>query len=587
MTTQNFRMVDIKGLSPAVEPTRSNELFVLDGRNYVFNSLGPRSIYGNRLLLPHALGAPIQTQGFRIRLKGESRCFTFTSDSILEWSEAAGGWLVIYTLTGVVLSPRRWTWAYLNGYLYFCHAQIGILSYNVDTGICAPHTGPGVPSQALAISENNGFLVAITPTHYYWSQPSDGQDFTPQLGGAGFQKISDRVPGYPIMVTSYTQGCLTWTTSGVMRSEFVADSSVYRHRALQTEYRPVNSFCTCRVDDDTVVILDERGLFKTRGDAPQPYTPLFNEFLSEYIQANDLKIGENLRVEWDELSRLMYISTSLSYSDQLYENCFVLYPNLDKWGQFNEDHYGILPILIEGTARADDYFGYVDSAGCVRYFLDTGSREISTATITAAKRAANLVYPRVQKPVEYPDDLAGPVVSSSGVCNTIPTETLTQPASYYAFDGSAPIAAEREGLNARIVIGLLRPTGDSASDELSEVTNLVLRSTTNDKTFAYSDFNTTPPVTQADLNVQGVQSSLRFNSEEYVNHQMRLIGTVDGETAFDLADPKLVGFAKGVRYYACSVVGVWHILEMSAINIGESFQPSTIEFTATSAGRLN
>src|SRR4051812_1604609 len=121
MGTQNFKATDIKGLSPAVEPTRSQELFALNGRNYYFDSKGPKSGFGNRLLLPQPLGAPIQTQGIRLRLRGGDRVFTITSDSILEWDEVTGGWQVIYVTPDTSLSPYRWTWGYLNNKAYFNH----------------------------------------------------------------------------------------------------------------------------------------------------------------------------------------------------------------------------------------------------------------------------------------------------------------------------------------------------------------------------------------------------------------------------------------------------------------------------------
>lgn len=590
MGTQNFRAADIKGFSPAVEPTRTEDLYALNGRNYVFDTKGPRSIFGNRLLLPHKLGKPSHTQGFRIRLRNGDRIFTFTGDAIMEWSESSGGWRMIYLTPDTSVSPYRWTWGYLNNKVFFCHPRTGILVYDVESGICIPHNGPGVPTEVLSIVINNGFLCAVGPELFSWSAPSDGMNFEPTLGGAGFQQISDRVPGYPIMVTSYTRGCLTWTTGGVMRSEFTGDSAVYRHRALQTEYRPVNSFCTCRVDDDTVVILDERGLFQSKGEAPTPFAPLFNEFLQQYIQDNDLRVGENVRVEWDELQRLMYISTSLSYSNALYENCFVLYPNLDKWGQFNEDHYGIIPIRIEDSDRADDYYGFVDSDGRVRYWQNTGSREVRPEDTDGTKLGANLYYPVIQKPVTYEEGAEGSVLSSSMILNTIPTIEMTQPAAFYVPDGLTPMASERMGLDAKIMIGLFRPNGQTANDELSEIVNVLVRSLEGDNASVGTGYNITPPTPNmdgGDLN-QGFESvDFNFDDEtHYVNHTLRIIGTLDGRTEFMSAEPELVGFVRGARYYACGVVGLWHIIELTAVEVGESFHPVTFEMTATTAGRL-
>src|SRR3546814_9519542 len=76
-------------------------------------------------------------------------------------------------------------------------------------------------------------------------------NFPPALGEAGAQVISARVAGFPIMVSNYAGGVLTWTTGGLMRSEFTGDQETYRHRDINTEYRPVNSFCVLQTDKNT------------------------------------------------------------------------------------------------------------------------------------------------------------------------------------------------------------------------------------------------------------------------------------------------------------------------------------------------
>jgi hypothetical protein len=589
MAQGNIRTSDIKGFTPAVEPTRSQELFILNGKNYVFDTLGPKSVFGNRVLLPQPLGKPQHTQGIRLKLRTGDRAFTITGDSILEWSEALGGWRVIYVTPDTTLSPYRWTWGYLNNKMFFCHPRTGILVYDLETQVCVPHDGPGVPAEAIGIVINNGILVAIDAEFFYYSAPSDGMNFNPTLGGAGFQRISDRVSGYPIMVTSYTRGCLTWTTGGVMRSEFTGDAAVYRHRALQTEYRPVNSFCSCRIDDDTVVILDERGLFQSKGEAPTAFAPLFNEFLGPYIQDNDLRVGDNLRVEWDELERRLYVSTSLSYSDSIFENCFVYYPNLDKWGQFNERHYGILPLRIDGSERSDDFYGFVDSAGVVRVWQEVGSRELVTLSGAGVVKAAqNLVYPPIQQPATYPEGDSGIILSSSAITNTISTATLTQVAGYYELDAMAPAEPELTGLDASIQIGLYRPVDQDSSDRMSELLTVLIRSIQSGPQDQVSvDFSLIPNATaDEDYNVISGSDDYGFENLNYVNHGFRIISTIDGVTEFGVTTPSLVAFAKGVRYYSCTAVGLWHILEMTANQVGESFHPVTLEITATDAGRL-
>jgi hypothetical protein len=527
--SQNFRAKDIKGFTPAVDPTQSEEFFALNGRNYTFDSLGPKSSFGSRLLATPVLAATAHSQGFRVTVKPVDRVFTFTATKILEWNEGTLSWTTLYTTPDTSAAPYRWTWGYLAGSIYFCHPATGILKYDLDAGTIIPHVVAGVPSNPIAIAVGVGLLGVMDNTWFTWSAPSDGDMFTPQLGGAGQQRIGDRAAGTPVMLTTFSGGFVTWTTKGAMLSRFSGTSEVFKHTTLETEFVPVNSFCTARIDQDSTLILDKRGLFVTQGGAPKPFAPVFNEFLGPYIRKYKLGLGQNLRLEWDDIERMVYVSVSLTYANPLYERAFVLYANMDKWGSFDKSHFGILPIRMAGSQREGDYFGYVGADSRVNYWLETGSCEVMTG----------------------------------------PSATL------------APLDAEFQ-------FGLFRPNGQKSADELSEIINLLVRSTlTGDPDDVQLDFNLVPSGTaDEDYNIVSGAEDYGFETLNYVNHGLEIISTIDGKTAFMTVTPELIRFNKAGRYYSCSATGLWHILKLSASEVGESFHLRTFEIDAISAGRL-
>lgn len=579
-----FESQDFKGLTPAIDPRKSNDLFALAGRNYALDAKGPTSCFGNFFLTPYPIGRPQHAEGCRLRLRTGDRVFTFTGDGIIEWREDLGNWRFIYLTGDISPQPYRWTYGYLNGYMFFCHPAAGILAYHVDTDICLPLVSSGVPQEPLAICINNGRLIVIDELTYYWSGPGDGTNWIVQLGGAGFQAINDRIPGFPIMVTPYARGTLTWTTGGVMRSEFTGDAAVFRHRALQTEYRPINSYCTLKMDDDSVVILDERGFFSTKGEAPQPLTPLFNEHLIDYLQKYDLKLGNNVRVEWDDLKKRVYLSLSLSESDPLYEKAFVLYTNIDKWGTFDEEHYGILPQLIQNSDRADDYFGFVDSTGRVKYWDFAGSREIlPTSGILES------YYPLVQKPAAQEPGENVVILSSSFIVNTISTALKTGVADYYPIDGNSPETPNLTGLDSVIQFGMIRARSDVEYDRMIEITRAFVGNVTSgDSVVVGEDFNLIPDGTaDEDWNEVADAEDFGLDPLNYINHGFRVIGTMDGNSLFMSEEPMLVEFNKAGRHFSCSVLGLWHILEIDAIEVGEAFHIQAFELTAVDGGSLN
>jgi hypothetical protein len=581
-----FSADDFQGLTPSVDARKSEKLFALGGRNYVFDSFGPRSVFGNRYVTPYPLGAPESTQGIRLRLQTGDHVFVFTSDCILEWSESLGGWRVLYYFTANLSDhPYRWTWGYLSGIMFFCHPGVGILAYEIASDSCLPLSSPGVPDTPIAICQCSGRIIAINDIIHSWSAPGDGTNWLPELGGAGFQEISARVPGIPIMIESYGAGTLTWTSGGVMRSEYTADAAVFRHRALVTEYRPINSFCTFQQDNNTVVLLDERGFFASQGDTPQPLTPVFNEFLIDYLQRNNLKLGTNCRVEYDDLQRRVYLSVSQSYSDPKFEKAFVLYTSLDKWGTFDETHYGILPLLITSSSRADDFTGFVDSDGRVRFWNFGASREI-----LPLDGHLNSRYPLIQKPAVQTLDGEAVILGSSMELNTFDTSAYTQRAGFYGSSGLAPAVSNVTGLDSVVQLGFVRARGDDSYDRLIEISQIQVGSIlANPFVYPIVDYNLVPDgVSDEDYNAEAGAEDFGIEDVSYTNHGIRVIPTIDGRSAWNEPSiPDLITFSRATREYSCSAVGLWNILELSAYNVGEAYHVRTLEITALDAGRLN
>lgn len=585
MSSAAWKASDILGLTPGIDLRRSEKVFAVAGTNFAFNSLGPTSVFGNRFLLPHPLGRPYHAQGIRIRLRSGDRVFTFEGESILEWDEDVGGWQVIYVTPRTDNAPYRWTAGYLNGKIFFCHPRTGILVYDLDSQSVYPHDGPGVPKTPRAICVNNGRLVVLDDLYLSWSWQSDGLNFTPALGEAGQQLISDRVAGFPIMISTYAQGVITWTTGGMMRSEFTGDQEVYRHRNLNTEFRPVNSFCVLQMDDNTAVILDERGLFQSQGTAPEPLAPMFNEFLIELIRKNKLNLGQNLRIEWDDLRRFMFVSVSFTPEIPIYEKSFVLYPSLDKWGSFNERHYGILPVTINGNQREGQYFGFVDADSQLKWWSDVPSREI-----LPLGGELNLRYPLIQKNTSVEDGSGIITVSSSALFGALPTSDIDNAAGYYANDSDTPATSEVEGLGAAVQIGLIRfPEIGDAHDRMTEIHKLMLGNNVSGPEDQLTEDYLVVPDGVDDEDYEEIEGAEDFGlgSLAYVNHKIRLISTIDGRSLYQEAIPQMVQFTEAARHYSCSTVGVWHILEISADSPGEAFCLRAFELTATDAGLLS
>lgn len=580
MVQNTTRVEDIQGLTPAVDPTRTDRLFALDGRNYYFDAIGPRSGFGDRLLVDSRLPNPSHWQSVRIRLATGVRVFTFTNDSILEWNETGGNWQFVYVLPDTSLTPHRWTWAYLNQAVYFCHPRVGLLVLDLTSNVMQTAKGAGIPTDAIACASDNGRLGILTDKFLYWSEQSNGLELTPTLGGAGFQLISDRVSGDPIMLTSYAEGFLVWTTGGIMRSEFTGGAEVYRHRSIDTEYKPINSFCVVKVSNDTTIIFDGRGLFQSKGNVPEPYTPLFNEFLIDYFQRSGIGININSRLEWDENRRLLYLSYSNSLSDPLFENTFVLYPPVDKWGQFNANHYGIGPVEIKSSLRSGEYFGYCDENGQVHYWTIAGSRQISNQNDDT-----DYLETTLQKPFGELEASNGVLISSStGKANVRATAAIAT-TGFYLYNSPAVVSPSLQGLDAILRVGLFRAAQFYTADQMQEVIQVLVRSgEQGDPTEVGNVFQLSSPE-GFDYNQAGT-IDYETAPVNYVNHDLVVVGTLDGRNSFNMYVADVAGFTQTMRLFTCAVPGMWHYLEFQALAVGQQFHIRTLELITCDAGRL-
>lgn len=561
---------DIGGLTPAVDARKVEGQIITSGKNFKFDSDGPFSGFGDDFLTSIPLGTPDFVQSLKVDVNGRDRTFLAEASTILEWNEDEGNYDVIFIFPDTTTNPFRWTTAYLNNFVYFCHPAInGILFLSIITGDTGYITTAGVPQFPQAITENNGRLIVITPTLYQWSDPSNGQGWIPGTkGGAGFQVIADRVSGTPIMVASTGNIVLTFTTAGIMKSEFTGDFATYRHRALKTDYGPINSFCVAKTDDITIVILDRRGLFKSIGDAPSPYTAIFNEYLRVRLERDPFLFASNSRIDWDVVHQTLYLSSSTTDLQSLYQRAFVIYPALDKWGSFDTPFFGICGVIIPTGARRGDYFGYVDGDGRFRIWdFDAHKTDITIDT------ASYHYWSLIQYPVErFPTSVGH--VSCASTARVSALNEFEEPglkigggrSGYYTFDGGSLLAGVLQPLDAFVDIGLFRISTGTNETEETEIQDITLHSA---------------PLPSMDL-LDSLPAVPTF-----APYKFDIKSTWDGVTAHLTTTPMIIDTKGGTIFYGVDGAnGIWHTVNLRADAVGELFHLRYLEMHATLAGTV-
>jgi len=571
MPQQTYIASDIQGLTPALDGRVSKKLFILSGSNFRFDSRGPRSAFGSQLLAPRPVTMPEGSQTFDVRAGLDSYSFVITADSILLWDPIGHDFEILLRIPDTSGKQWRWTHAYLNGIIYLCHPVTGIIYWNLGAGVIGYFYTPGAPLAPIAVAVNNGRLGIMDANSLSWSGPFNGFDFQPQLAGAGIQRISQHVSGAPIALSSYSKGFLVWTTDGVMRSEYTGDEIVYRHRTLNTKYRPVNSFSMAQMDDETTVFLDPRGLYQCTGDQPEVFTPLFSTFLIEYLKLNGLRSGNNTRVEWDSTHQQLFVSISHDFEGPFFAYAFVCQINIDKWGLFSRRHRGL------GTL-GDLEFGFIDEFGFIRTFVDDAQNDDSTGP------GGDLVRARGGGIAQQIDSRSSWKLGTSLRANTRGFG-LTPVAGWYAPAATGPSSYPQLQLDSAITLGYVRGFDLDSNDRLTEITQLAIGSveTMRDGTVVI-DANQITGSFDSNQLVGGTDLGLRPIGVS--NFNLSVTSTLDGVTEFVTENPVIARLTPAERYYALTVPGLWHTIKLFTLLPGERFHLRSMELTYVDGGKF-
>jgi len=465
MATVKFPIANIESLMYSVDPRMSTATHLIDGRNFTWDSKGPKSGFGATMLTPFTMEQPRDVQAVRIR----GQALTFTQDAILMWrNQVPYMWELLYQFAAPTPANTRFPWqtAFLNGEILVAHPDRGLFSaplFSSTTNLWfRPLTSidiPGLPSRIKGMIVVRGRAILADDERVYWSDVGDFSDLTPSAAGAGFQRIDGIVAGTYVAMSSWQNGFIVWTTQGAMIAEFIDDDATWFFQPLMSKERPLNPWCILELSTGMSAMLTNHGLFYSP-DQPQGWTPQFNEFFRDYIRHEPQK-SYFFRLEYDIEDETVYILES--NNGATFQRAFVLRPTVDKWGLFNEETHGM------GQWTQED-FGYVRHDGTVFKFDDSFFRECDPEEVRGLDRQ----YPRLQKSMEIPSS-----TMSSRALTYDPEllDLITEPSrpAWYESETFTPAAPERGTMDSWIHVGyLLSNELNMSADAYAEFQEIVI-----------------------------------------------------------------------------------------------------------------
>lgn len=149
------------------------------------------------------------------------------------------------------------------------------------------------------------------------------------------------------------------------------------------------------------------------------------------------------------------------------------------------------------------------------------------------------------------------------------------------------------GLDSYVKVGLFRLSDGQYADELSQITNIAVGMFYETGLALMEDWLNWVP-SFPDVSVDWLPIPTGTQDEDWggsgtsntVEYNISVIATNDGENIFNIATPVLAYDENGVEYYTLDLSGIFHIVEISATDVNQSFHLRFLEVSGNVAGRL-
>lgn len=392
MASSRFAGQQIESWNPAydVRSIEAGRLFVLEGKNYLFDAKGPKSGFGNRILHGGAIGADIDIQsvdvGKNTLIMSSAGIWRqeYAAPEVRDVFEPTTYWNKLITFDSkpsIKFANERWTGAYLNGISYVAHPTHGLLK--VFRNRIDIHDSNGVPAKPVAIAELAGRLIVVNKDIFAFSAAGDGKNFIPALAAAGYQKLNQYLSGAPIAISIFAQGCVIWSRTSAMTAEFIGGDAVFRYDTLKTKLYPLGPMAVTGDANGRNYMMTRHGLCLVDStEIKDDVAPGFSEMIRHYLNENpETKVRLDYVLEDD----LLYVQ--LSDSVNFFNQTFVLSVGIDKWGVFSEEHLGVCRF---GSDRGST--GFADLGGLVRKWTDTADRELPGGVLVGLDSYIDIGY---------------------------------------------------------------------------------------------------------------------------------------------------------------------------------------------------
>lgn len=614
----------VKGLIPAIDRRQAQERYVMSGRNFLVNAKGPYSAFSSEDVTYHKIVNPEYVQTFRVG----NNIIMFTSEGAFSYDDMAKRLTPLYVLDTPAIEEFPWSSALVGGLYYFVKKGSPLIQHNHTTNAWKEITAH-IPPVPHGVANAGGRLVVVGEDLLSWSEISNGENLNPAEvdKGIGAQSLALIGGGDVLGVFPTANGVLTFTTKGIMRSELIQQVLLtFNHYPLSGTLQAINPYVIVSTNDEEVIFLTKTGFYITRGDRPEVYQPLMSEYFRSTLLkefGNQLSNPTLIRLTYNADFYWLIVSIATSEKPYDYDQGFVLYIPMDEWGVFNRSHTGFGEMSLNLQINEGFNFGYICARGCLHRFIndakvetvnyDTHDLYFSQNPVEIAARLDNGGYifgtdMRLSVLDETFFSVAGlqERVSVEGVFSletTVEDWTEAVETSPIIFTTNMsmltrlvevvwrPYQRQFIGLDSSITVGPFRVTAGERHDELSLLLGLTIgtKATASDVT----------DIDDWQLSLIDIIDDWELGPEEIEDWGLGLLsssefdltvtGSLDSYNIFEDQEenPELELETENSKYFTCYNNGIYHILKLETVEVGEFFELQILDLNLIPSGVLN
>jgi len=603
-----------QGLLFGIDNRQPTQPFIVDGKNFIFDVKGPFSSFASSYLSIEKFD-PTEHISF---MQVGQETFILAHDKFFKINSTTGLVEFLFDAAGSGDAHYPWFQAYVGGKHYFSNYFTGLIEYDPATLGFKKITSAYLPDPIYSICDAGGRLIVLGPTKIHWSAQDVALDLVPDLAtGAGTQSHS-LIGGDPLIILPYVRGFLTFTTTGILKSELSGNIAVFRHTGLSKEHKLLTPFTAISTEALGIIFLTVNGLYKTTGEIPELWEPLFSSYLHTNVIPNfDLSVPEIFRMFYIPSKQEFYFSIGENTHTSAYTRSYVLGLNLSKWGSFDKYTFGIGEVSLTSGVNKGKNVVYVDRDGYVK-LIEAGSFNVETVDFTSLYYWPGLL----DQPVRF-DSTTGVTYFPSSIItrawdignlansdatigiyaigdrNRFIADAFLEDLDLTAEEGSSVYATAAQvdmtpkpyvytsiGMDSYIELGLYGFTDQTYASQYSMVTDLIVGTDKLDLASSEEDWNL--EIGEEDWNLLSGEEDWGFGVSTGNLYTLELKSTLDGLTETPTGTKTLLPFITSPAQviYKPMNEGIYHSVIVKAEDVGQAYHLAILGFSGTVGGNL-